>query len=75
MNFMNKKDFIKKYTEKTYLGDGLFVSFDGFHIILSAERENGMDWVALEPCVFDQLVDYRKQLYKDHEGIEDEKVF
>ena len=36
---MKRKDFIKQYSRNHYLGDGLYVSFDGFHFILSAERE------------------------------------
>lgn len=32
-----------------YLGDGAYASFDGWHIILWAERENGWNCVALGP--------------------------
>lgn len=38
-------------TEETYLGDGLYVSFDGWQICLRAPRENGDHTVFLEPPV------------------------
>ncbi len=72
---MKRNDFIDKYEKKTYLGDGLYVNFDGFHFILSTERsterENGTHWVGLEPAVFDEFIKYRKRVYKDAENLED----
>lgn len=44
--------------EKFYLGDGLFVSDDGYMIILSAPRQEGEHWVGLEPEVLDSLFHY-----------------
>jgi hypothetical protein len=38
---------------ETYLGDGLYASFDGTQIILRAPRENGDHFVALEPSVLE----------------------
>jgi len=69
---MKRQDFIKEYTTKRHLGDGLYAHFDGYHFILSTERENGTHWVGLEPCVFDAFIDYRKQVYKDAENLTDE---
>ena len=73
---MNRKDFIKKYTQKTYIGDGAYVHFDGFHFILSTERydqrDPRFDVIGLEPPVFDTLIAYRKQVYKDAENLTDE---
>lgn len=37
---------------ETYLGDGLYASFDGYQIMLRAPRENGDHYVALEPNVY-----------------------
>lgn len=31
-----------------YLGDGLYVKYDGMHYVLLCERDNGINWVALE---------------------------
>ena len=72
---MNRKDFIKKYTDKTYLGDGLFAQFDGYHFVLSTERydrDPKWDIVGLEPDVFDNLIEFRKKVYKDAENLTDE---
>lgn len=73
---MNRKDFINKYTQKTYIGDGAYVHFDGYHFVLSTERHDERDsrWdiVGLEPSVFDALISYRKQVYNDAEKIIDE---
>ena len=47
---------------ETYLGDGLYASFDGWHIFLRAPRENGDHFVGLEPQVFKNLLEwYRKE--------------
>ena len=43
---------------KTYLGDGLYASFDGWMITLSAPREHGEHYIALEPEVFEALLQY-----------------
>ncbi len=48
---------------ETYLGDGLYASFDGWQIILRAPREDGDHYVALEPSVFEALLHYRKTVY------------
>jgi hypothetical protein len=36
-------------TDETYLGDGLYASFDGYQIKLRAPREDGDHVVYLEP--------------------------
>jgi len=48
-------DLPERFAE-TYLGDGLFVSFDGFAIKLRAPREDGDHWVALEPEVYHSML-------------------
>jgi hypothetical protein len=35
--------------QETYLGDGVYASYDGWMVKLRAPRENGDHWVALEP--------------------------
>lgn len=47
---------------ETYLGDGLYASFDGFQIILRAPREEGDHWVALEPNAFIALTEFVNSL-------------
>lgn len=41
--------------EETYLGDGLYASFDGWQIVLRAPRAEGDHWVGLEPEVYAAL--------------------
>jgi hypothetical protein len=45
---------------ETYLGDGLYASFDGFMITLRAPREHEDHWVGLEPEVFAALLDFAR---------------
>ncbi len=47
----------------THLGDGVYASFDGYHIWLAANHHANRV-VALEPAVFDTLVAYRADLMK-----------
>lgn len=44
--------------KETYLGDGLYASFDGFQIILRAPRAEGDHWVALEANVYSALTEF-----------------
>lgn len=46
--------------KEEYLGDGLYVSFDGWQFCLRAPRENGDHVVYLEPHMLKQLNDYAK---------------
>lgn len=45
--------------EKTYLGDGVYASFDGYMIELRANDPNHGPAVYLEPNVYAALVAYR----------------
>jgi hypothetical protein len=49
------KDRSKK---ETYLGDGLYVSFDGLMLILRAPRKHGDHWVGLEREVWVNLMKF-----------------
>ena len=44
--------------EGRYIGDGVYVSFDGYHIWLTTLREDGMQRIALEPPVLAELEEY-----------------
>lgn len=48
----------------TYLGDGLYASFDGYHIVLRTLRGDTEHWVALEPFVLEALIRYADQIHK-----------
>ena len=47
-------------TEK-YLGDGLYVSFDGWMFKLRAPRPDGNHWVALEPPILEAFLAFVKE--------------
>lgn len=47
---------------ETYLGDGLYASFDGWRVRLRAPRIGGDHWVALEPPVIAAFLDYLQLL-------------
>jgi hypothetical protein len=46
-----------------YLGDGLYASFDGYMVTLTAPRQNGAThWVGLEPTVFSALIRFARDV-------------
>ena len=49
---------------ETYLGDGLYASFDGYQIWLRAPQMEGDHLVALEPPVYAALVAFHTALTK-----------
>jgi len=51
---------------KDYLGDGLYVDYDGFQIILSTDRSGETHWVALDLYTLQALDRYRERI-KQHE--------
>ncbi len=67
---MTATEFKKKYSQEIYLGDGLYAHFDGYNFILRAPREFSDHCVALEPPVFDALLEYREQVYVDAKTIQ-----
>lgn len=46
--------------KETYLGDGVYASFDGYQIWLRAERDGIQHRIAIESEVYDSLVAYVK---------------
>ena len=48
--------------ESTYIGDGVYASFDGYQIWLASNNhENKV--IALEPSVLDNLIKYANKVY------------
>lgn len=47
-----------------YLGDGVYASFDGYHVVLDLRGQDNTTRIALEPAVLDRLFDYRRALMK-----------
>lgn len=51
--------------EATYLGDGVYATFDGYYIWLttgSHEQSDATNRIALEPAVFNALLRYQRAL-------------
>jgi len=49
----------------SYLGDGVYATFDGYHIWLktgSHRDHEATNQIAIEPAVFAALVDYQRKL-------------
>jgi len=55
-------DFSLQGSSETYLGDGLYASFDGYQIVLRAPRLEGDHVVALEGAVFKELLHFADRL-------------
>ena len=56
----------KLHPMKTYLGDGLYASFDGRQIMLRAPRIDGDHRVALEPEIYARLIEFAKTINKKY---------
>jgi len=41
---------------ETYVGDGLYASFDGWQVRLRAPRTDGDHWIGMEPEVYRALL-------------------
>ncbi len=55
-----------KQENETYLGDGLYASHDGYHVVLRAPREPESDhFVFLEPPVLSKFLAYVDSLKRD----------
>jgi hypothetical protein len=51
--------------EGVYLGDGVYASWDGYHIWLTTERDHGWERIALDSQVFSALTEYAKGKHID----------
>ena len=52
--------------EDRYIGDGVYASFDGYHIILDLRAQDKTTRIALEPPVLDELLRYRGDIKSSH---------
>lgn len=48
--------------EPRYLGDAVYASFDGYHIWLHLNRHDNPPLIALDPYVFEALVEYNRDI-------------
>lgn len=51
--------------DDTYLGDGVYASFDGYQIWLAA-NDHRNKVIALEPAVMNALIEYFKMINDKH---------
>ena len=49
--------------EETYLGDGIYASFDGWYVWLRVDRNGRPEWVGLEPETFATLVEFAERIW------------
>lgn len=57
---------MSNHTDRVYLGDGVYASFDGYQIWLAANHHENIV-IALEPDVFNALLRYRKTLVEKYD--------
>lgn len=65
---MNRKELIEHYRNKRYIGDSVYIHFDGYHFILETHngyQDDPRNRIALEPDVIKNLLDYREKVYSD----------
>jgi len=51
-----------------YLGDGVYASFDGYHIVLDLRAQDNFTRIALDPKVFSNLIRFRNDCTKSNEN-------
>jgi hypothetical protein len=50
-------------TDRDYIGDGVYVSSEGWQIWVRTQREIGVHEIALEPPAFEALVRYARRIW------------
>lgn len=53
--------------DEEFLGDGLYVSFDGYQYCLRAPREDGDHVVYIDPFIMANLDAYRERVAKEYD--------
>jgi hypothetical protein len=64
-------------SKKTYLGDGVYVDHDGYHLVLTTEDgnpEGPSNIIYLEPEVMDGLIKFDKQIKNERENTQDDSI-
>ena len=55
-----------------YLGDGVYVSFDGWRVWLDLRGQDGTTRIALEPSVMAALNEYAAEAFREEKKPEEE---
>jgi hypothetical protein len=53
---------MSEHLDETYIGDGVYASFDGFSFKLRTRRAHGDDEIFLEPAVLYAFVSFIKSM-------------
>ena len=53
--------------QEEYLGDGVYASYDGYHVWLDTRAQEPVNRIALEPGVWDALLRYVANLPRNRE--------
>lgn len=61
----------EKYEKLMYIGDSVYIHFDGYHFILETINDDSgaSNRIAIEPYVFDMLIMYRDTCYREFQTI------
>lgn len=61
---MTPREELKQLQDKDYLGDGVYVGHDGYHLVLWLESTGafGLNAIALEPGLLERLNRYVKRI-------------
>lgn len=68
-----REKLIAHYEKPQYIGDSVYIHFDGYHFILETCNGNPDDptnRIAIEPDVWNGFFQYRKELYENFEALE-----
>lgn len=60
------------HNKETYIGDGVYVRFDGYQIWLRTPRESGDHEIALEHAVYEALTNYVRNLLDEVKAMRDQ---
>lgn len=52
--------------DETYLGDGVYAVFDGWHIVLDLRAQDSTTKIALEPAVLARLNEFADAVKEKH---------
>jgi len=52
----------EKLIEDRYIGDGVYASYDGYHVWLDTRAQEPVNRIGLEPAVLAQLEQFRRDI-------------
>ncbi len=70
-------DGLPKINEESYIGDGVYIRFDGFQLWLRTNRFGNDEAIALEPIAFQKLIEWLDEYDKLRQymyGVNDDRI-